>query len=335
MTFSWPPKIDLPGYRPVTAAHAKQIREAAQPHRRGQQARAVRRRRRHPRLTRVRGARASSPRLTGAPVVTTLMARGAFPDSHPQHVGMPGMHGTVSAVTALQQSDLLITLGARFDDRVTGKSWHLRAERQGHPRRHRPGRDLQEPHGRRADRRRRAQGDHRPELTDAVRTAVRAVRHPGHSRTWWSLPATACKETYPLGLRPNPTTGCLAPQHVIERIGALTGPEGHLRRRRWPAPDVGRAVHQVRAPQRLAELRRRRHHGLRGPRRHGRQGRRARPRGVGDRRRRLLPDDQPGARHLRASTTSRSRSRSSTTRRWAWCASGRPCSTTAATPTPT
>ncbi|MEN9381062.1 MAG: hypothetical protein RIR99_896 [Actinomycetota bacterium] len=59
--------------------------------------------------------------LLGAPVVTTLMARGAFPDSHPLHMGMPGMHGTVAAVTALQKADLLITLGARFDDRVTGK----------------------------------------------------------------------------------------------------------------------------------------------------------------------------------------------------------------------
>ena len=59
--------------------------------------------------------------LLGAPVVTTLMARGAFPDSHPQHLGMPGMHGTVAAVTALQKADLLITLGARFDDRVTGR----------------------------------------------------------------------------------------------------------------------------------------------------------------------------------------------------------------------
>ena len=59
--------------------------------------------------------------LTGIPVVTTLMARGAFPDSHTQHLGMPGMHGTVAAVGALQKADLLITLGARFDDRVTGK----------------------------------------------------------------------------------------------------------------------------------------------------------------------------------------------------------------------
>src|SRR5205807_6350216 len=59
--------------------------------------------------------------LTGIPVVTTLMARGAFPDSHRQHLGMPGMHGTVAAVAALQKSDLLIALGTRFDDRVTGK----------------------------------------------------------------------------------------------------------------------------------------------------------------------------------------------------------------------
>ena len=59
--------------------------------------------------------------LTGIPVVTTLMARGAFPDSHRQNLGMPGMHGTVAAVAALQRSDLIIALGARFDDRVTGK----------------------------------------------------------------------------------------------------------------------------------------------------------------------------------------------------------------------
>ena len=58
---------------------------------------------------------------TKIPVVTTLMARGAFPDSHEQNLGMPGMHGVYSAVTALQKSDLLIALGARFDDRVTGQ----------------------------------------------------------------------------------------------------------------------------------------------------------------------------------------------------------------------
>ena len=157
MTFSWPPKIDLPGYHPVVRGHNKQVREAA-------------------RLI----AAASKPvfyvgggvvkahasaellelaELVGAPVVTTLMARGVFPDSHPQHVGMPGMHGSVSAVTALQQSDLLITLGARFDDRVTGVLKSFAPERQGHPRGHRPGRNLQEPHGGHPDRG-FGQGDH-------------------------------------------------------------------------------------------------------------------------------------------------------------------------------
>ncbi|HZG03591.1 MAG TPA: thiamine pyrophosphate-binding protein, partial [Streptomyces sp.] len=118
-TFSWPPTTDLPGYRPVTKPHAKQIREAARLI--TEAARPV---------LYVGGgvlkAGATTElkvlaELTGAPVTTTLMALGAFPDSHPQHLGMPGMHGTVAAVTALQKSDLLICLGARFDDRVTGK----------------------------------------------------------------------------------------------------------------------------------------------------------------------------------------------------------------------
>ena len=86
------------------------------------------------------------------PVVTTLMARGAFPDSHELCLGMPGMHGNYTAVTSMQQADLLVALGARFDDRVTGKLAGVRAPREGHPRRHRPGRDRQEPRGRRADR---------------------------------------------------------------------------------------------------------------------------------------------------------------------------------------
>ena len=124
--FAWPPRIDLPGYQPVTRPHGKQIREAARADRRGAAPGALRRRRR------AQGARhrrscAQLAELTGIPVVTTLMARGAFPDSHRQHLGMPGMHGTVAAVTALQKADLLIALGARFDDRVTGKLDTLRA----------------------------------------------------------------------------------------------------------------------------------------------------------------------------------------------------------------
>ncbi len=118
--YVWPPKIDLPGYRPVTKAHGKQIAAAAQLPRRVRAPGALRRRRRHP-LPRHRRA-AAVRRGHGAPVVTTLMARGAFPDSHAQHLGMPGMHGTVPAVLGLQDSDLIIALGARFDDRVTGKA---------------------------------------------------------------------------------------------------------------------------------------------------------------------------------------------------------------------
>src|SRR5919106_608714 len=118
-TFSWPPTLDLPGYRPTLHPHGKQIREAAR----------LMIGSRRPVLyvgggVLKAGATEGLRRLaelTGIPVVTTLMALGAFPDSHPQHLGMPGMHGTVPAVYALQKADLLVTLGARFDDRVTGK----------------------------------------------------------------------------------------------------------------------------------------------------------------------------------------------------------------------
>uniref|UniRef100_UPI003F9B6101 thiamine pyrophosphate-binding protein n=1 Tax=Mycobacterium sp. TaxID=1785 RepID=UPI003F9B6101 len=118
-TFSWPPQLDLPGYKPNTKPHSRQIREAAK----------LIAGARKPVLYVgggvIRGEATEQLRelaeLTGIPVVTTLMARGAFPDSHRQHLGMPGMHGTVAAVAALQRSDLLIALGTRFDDRVTGK----------------------------------------------------------------------------------------------------------------------------------------------------------------------------------------------------------------------
>lgn len=58
---------------------------------------------------------------TGIPITTTLLGLGGFPSGHDLWIGMPGMHGTYAANNAIQQSDLLISIGARFDDRVTGK----------------------------------------------------------------------------------------------------------------------------------------------------------------------------------------------------------------------
>ncbi|MCO4238692.1 acetolactate synthase large subunit [Pseudarthrobacter raffinosi] len=219
MTFSWPPKIDLPGYRPVTRGHNKQVREAAK-----LIASATK-----PVLYVgggvVKAHAAAELRelaeLTGAPVVTTLMARGVFPDSHPQHVGMPGMHGTVSAVTALQQSDLLITLGARFDDRVTGilKSFAPNAKvihADIDPAEISKNRTADVP----------IVGSVKeiiPELTEAVRSQFESAGTPDLT-TWWAF-LNNLKETYPLGWT-EPEDGLSAPQRVIERIGALTGPEG-------------------------------------------------------------------------------------------------------------
>ena len=122
MEWYWPSSVDeldLPGYHPVTFGDPVLIGQAVELISRA-----------HRPVLYVGGgvlkARAAEAlralaERTGIPVVTTLMARGAFPDSHPQALGMPGMHGHYTAVTAMQQSDLLVSLGARFDDRVTGK----------------------------------------------------------------------------------------------------------------------------------------------------------------------------------------------------------------------
>src|SRR5439155_18034615 len=119
MEWYWPDDVDLPGYKPTTKGHPRMIKEAArvigESHRPVIYAGGG--------ILKARAAEALKElaELTGIPVVTTLMARGAFPDRHELCLGMPGMHGNYTAVTAMQKADLLIALGSRFDDRVTGK----------------------------------------------------------------------------------------------------------------------------------------------------------------------------------------------------------------------
>jgi acetolactate synthase I/II/III large subunit len=216
--FGWPVPFDLPGYHPVTRPHARQVREAA---------RLISEARRP--VLYVGGgvikARASAQlrelaELTGIPVVTTLMARGAFPDQHPQHLGMPGMHGTVAAVGALQKADLLIALGTRFDDRVTGK---LDTFAPGAQIVHADIDPAEISKNRRADV--PIVGDCREVIADLI-AVIRADREQGQrpDLAAWQAQVDSWRTTYPLGYD-SPADGSLAPQYVIERIGKIAGPE--------------------------------------------------------------------------------------------------------------
>ncbi|MBY6366795.1 acetolactate synthase large subunit [Rhodococcoides corynebacterioides] len=217
-TFSWPPEMRLPGYRPVTKPHGKQVREAAR-----LIAAAER-----PVLYCGGGIIKSDSHkellelaeLTGIPVVTTLMARGVFPDSHDLNLGMPGMHGTVAAVAALQRSDLLITLGARFDDRVTGRLDSFAP-------------DAKVVH---ADIDPAEIGKNRfadvpivGDCREVIAELVEAVRADGATGTstdlseWWSY-LDGVRRTYPLSYD-RPSDGALSPEFVIQSIGKAAGPD--------------------------------------------------------------------------------------------------------------
>src|SRR3954467_12388673 len=216
--FSWPPALELPGYRPTLQPHGKQIREAAK----------LIAMARRPVLSVGGGVLKAGAaevlkvlaELTGAPVVTTLMARGAFPDSHPQHLGMPGMHGTVGAVYALQKADLIIALGARFDDRVTGKldsfapnATVIHADID--PAEIGKNRTADAP----------IVGDARFVIEELI-TAVASEHAAGHKADlgeWWRT-LNELLERYPLGWE-EPPDGTLAPQYVIKRIGEIAGPD--------------------------------------------------------------------------------------------------------------
>jgi acetolactate synthase-1/2/3 large subunit len=215
-TFSWPPSLDLPGYRPTLHPHGKQIREAA---------RLIAQAKRPVLYVGGGVLKAGATdglrklaEVTGIPVVTTLMALGAFPDSHPQHLGMPGMHGTVPAVYALQKADLLVTLGARFDDRVTGKLDSFAPDAKVvhadiDPAEIGKNRHADVP----------IVGDARHVIDELIAAVSGSSAGSGAYPAWWST-LNELRERYPLGYD-EPTDGTLAPQYVIERLGKLAGPD--------------------------------------------------------------------------------------------------------------
>jgi acetolactate synthase-1/2/3 large subunit len=233
-TFHWPPTLDLPGYRPTLHPHGKQIREAA---------RLIQAARR-PVLyvgggvmkANATGVLRTLAELTGIPVVTTLMARGAFPDSHQQHLGMPGMHGTVPAVYALQRSDLLITLGARFDDRVTGKLDSFAPDAQVihadiDPAEIGKNRHADVP----------IVGDAKHVIEELISALGQGFS--GNYTDWWQT-LNDLRTRYPTGYE-HPDDGTLAPQYVLQRLGELS--------RELAGPDVifsaGVGQHQMWASQ--------------------------------------------------------------------------------------
>ena len=215
--FNYPKSIDLGGYNPKLDAAPEAIRDAA----------ALIAQSKAPVLYIGGGAiKAGAHKellklaeLTGAPVVTTLMARGAFPDSHPQHLGMPGMHGTVAAVTALQKADLLITLGARFDDRVTGK---LSTFAPGAKIIHADIDPAEIGKNRRADV--ALVGDLKLTIEALIPALKSEFKKNQPDISAWLSQAYGWRTRFPLGYD-HPTDGSVSPQYVIERIGKMSGPD--------------------------------------------------------------------------------------------------------------
>lgn len=216
--FIWPPKLDLPGYKPTVKPNARQVREAA----------ALIASARKPVLLLGGGvirAQASQAAveladLSNAAVVTTLNARGALPDSHPNHLGMPGMHGTVPAVGALQRADLIVCLGARFDDRVTGQLDTFAPYAQVI---HADIDPAEISKNRHADVPIVGDLAHTiPAITKALAARYEHDERPDLSE-WWSW-LNNLREHYPLGWTKT-TDGAIAPQAVISAIGEMAGPE--------------------------------------------------------------------------------------------------------------
>ena len=213
--YEWPSSINLAGYKPQTVPNAQAIADAAALITQSSKpvfyiGGGVIKADAHKELRQL-------VELLGAPVVTTLMARGAFPDSHPLHMGMPGMHGTVAAVTALQKADLLITLGARFDDRVTGKLSTFAVNAKIIHADIDPAEIGKNRHADVA-----VVGDVKQTILALIPALKAALAKTQPDLTTWLRQMNALKATYPLGYD-LPADGSLSPQHVIERIGKISG----------------------------------------------------------------------------------------------------------------
>jgi acetolactate synthase-1/2/3 large subunit len=219
--WSWPETLDLPGYRPTVKPHGKRVREAA----------VLLREARRPVLyvgggvikANAHEALRELAEVAQAPVTTTLMARGAFPDTHPLALGMPGMHGSYAAVAALQEADLIVALGARFDDRVTGDLTRFApAAKIVHA-------DIDPAE---IGKNRLADvpivGDVRLVLEElaSVYQALAAQQGPGDT-TAWRRALDGWKKRFPCRYDQR-QDGRLKPQYVVDRVSALTGGDAVL-----------------------------------------------------------------------------------------------------------
>ncbi|MDY5129708.1 acetolactate synthase large subunit [Actinotignum urinale] len=214
--FVWPPVMDLPGYKPVLRPNARQVREAA---------RLIATSSRPVLYVGGGASRAHVSKaitylsdITHAPVVTTLPARGVVADSHPNNLGMPGMHGTVPAVGALQRSDLIVCLGARFDDRVTGKlddfAPHARVVHIDiDPAEISKNREADVP----------IVGDLALTVPILVQEVKNAQKQYGEAdlEQWWAY-LNGLRKKFPLGYGET-TDGLMSGQYVIERLSEVVG----------------------------------------------------------------------------------------------------------------
>ena len=217
LKYSFPATFDLPGYKPTTKPHHRQITQAVELISQAEK----------PVIYAgggvIKAEAAKELRefaeFTGIPVVTTLMALGAFPESHPLHMGMPGMHGTVPAVAAMQRADLLITIGARFDDRVTGDTSTFAPEAQVihadiDPAEIGKIRDVAVP----------IVGDARNVLAGLLKEYRKNSGVNSPEVGPWRDYLDGLKERFPRGYDPTPD-GQLNPQFVLEKLSETVGPE--------------------------------------------------------------------------------------------------------------